>query len=126
MKPIGLSEFINQVKKDLLDTQEHDSVPLLAIEKVEVEVKVVADRVEGGKAGLKLSVFGLGADAGVDTKTKKENAQTVKITLSPLLSKDQLLLRMHPEKREIIFQQGDRAIARGSNSDEPDDPSDMA
>ncbi len=124
--PIGLSEFIEQVKKDLLETQDQDSVPLLAIEKVEVEVKVVANRVKGGKAGLKLSVFGIGADAGIDTKSKQENAQTVKITLSPLLTKDQLLMRMTPQKQELVFQQGDKAIARSTNSDESHDPSDIA
>ncbi len=125
-KTIGLSEFIEQVKKDLIVEQEQSAVPFLAIEKVEVEVKVIANLVEGGKAGLKLSVFGLGADAGVNTKSKKEDVQTVRITLSPLLTKDELLSRMAPEKKELIFQQGDRAITRGDDSDGTDDPSDIA
>lgn len=118
-KPIGLSEFIYQVKKDLLDKQftADDPVPLFAIDQVEVEVGVMATREGSGglKGGINLSIIGLGgAEAELGGKFSKENAQTVRVTLSPLLSKEQLLARMPPEQRERVMQQAEEAIARGS------------
>ena len=61
---IGLSQFICQVKKDLLSQQftKDDPIPLFAIDEIEVEVAVTATReVKGGaKAGINLTIVGLG------------------------------------------------------------------
>lgn len=115
-KPIGLSEFIYQVKKDLLGQQftERDPVPLLAIEEIEIEMAVGASREGSGGGGIDLSVIGLGgANIGLEGKLSKENAQTVRVTLAPLLSKEQLLARMTPQQRERVMEQAEQAIARG-------------
>jgi hypothetical protein len=120
-KPIGLSEFIDQVKRDLLTKQSstEDPVPLFAITEVEVEVSVVATReVEGGlKGGINLAILGLGtAEASGGGKVGHESAQTVRVKLSPLLTKEQLLERMEPAVREKVLAKAAGAIPRGERT----------
>lgn len=115
-KLIGLSEFIKQIKQDLLDSQAKDSTPLFAIEQVEVEMKVVAKKSEGGKAGLSLSILGWGADAGVNREAGKEDVQTVRVTLSPLINKEQILSKMTAEELDKIMKQAQVGVLKGGGS----------
>jgi hypothetical protein len=115
---ISLSELIEQVKVDLLSGGGPSAPgPLFFVEAVEVSAQVVARREkgEGGKAGLSLSVLGLKADAGIDTKTTvgSQLTQTVTIKLSPLLSKDAYLARLAPDQRQGVEDATAKALARG-------------
>ncbi|WP_346294095.1 trypco2 family protein [Sphaerothrix gracilis] len=89
-QPIGLSELIQQVKKELLAPvlDRKSDPPILFVESVELELQVTARR--EGNAGIKIDVLSVGggeAGGGVS----HEKAHTVKVQLSPLFDKAQLL-----------------------------------
>lgn len=116
---ISLAELIEQVKVDLLSGggSTATQTPVFFVDAVEVTAQVVARREkgEGGKAGLSLSVLGVKADAGIDTKTTlgSQLTQTITIKLSPLLTKDAYLARLAPDHREEIEDAAAKALARG-------------
>jgi hypothetical protein len=84
-KPIGLAELIYQVKRELLssDGREEDPVPLFAVDEIELEVAVTVSR--EGQAGINIQVLNVGGSA------SREDAQTVRVKLKPLLSREELL-----------------------------------
>jgi hypothetical protein len=115
---IGLSEFIFQVKQDLLSKQftDDDPVPFLMIDEVEVEVAVVATKEVGGGVNgkINLSILGLGeigAEGG--GKINKENAQTVRVKLSPIISKQELIDKLDPKQKKRIYELSRSVLARG-------------
>lgn len=88
--PIGLSELIQQVKQELLAPalDEKTAPPVLFVESVELELQVTARR--EGTAGVKLDVLSVGSgEAG--GKLSHEKVHTVKVRLSPLFDKAQLV-----------------------------------
>ena len=110
---IGLAELIEQVKRELLlptSTQETD-VPLLSVDKVELELQVTARR--EGKAGLKVYVAEVGGSGSHD------DMQKVKVTLSPLLSKEMRLRLLHkklkPEQWRELLEQNAEALSKGDD-----------
>lgn len=119
---ISLSELIEQIKQDLLAKPVGDATsPLFMVDGVEITAQVVVKRekAEGGKAGLKLSVLGFGADAGVDTKTTvgAQLTQTLSIKLSPLLDKADYLDSLSPEERGTHRRAMLQALVRGPDQD---------
>jgi hypothetical protein len=110
---IGLAELIENVKQDLLNSSYSDketNIPLLYIESVELELKVTVNR--GVKGGIDIKVLSLGSDA------SQNEAQTVKVKLSPLLSKEALqniYLKQHPDKLEDFKTQSFNTILRGDD-----------
>jgi Trypsin-co-occurring domain 2 len=87
---IGLAELIQQVKKDLLEPglDRKSDPPLLFVESVELELQVTARR--EGNAGIKLDVLSIGCgEAG--GSLSHEQVHTIKVQLSPLFDKAQLL-----------------------------------
>ena len=121
-QPISLSEFIFQVKKDLLDKQlsKDDPVPLFAIDEIEVEVSVTASREAEGKAGLNLTILGVGLEAGGTGTVGKENAQTVRVKLSPLLSKAELFEQLPDHVKQEIRRKSTTTVLRGERTSTPD------
>ncbi len=116
---ISLSDLVAKIKSDLLaQIQPKNSLPLLYIDEIEVTAQVVAKREkgEGGNAGLSLSVLGIGAEAGVDTKTTigREMTQSVTLKLSPLLNKEEYLEQLGDEDRAKVQTQA-HAVARSSD-----------
>jgi hypothetical protein len=101
---IGLAEFIKQVKTELLTPSDAEDIPLLNVDSVELELQVAVKKEDGGKIGFNLSVLtGEAAD-----KLNKEQVQTVKVTLSPLLDKEKLLalyLKKNPDKKDLFIEQ---------------------
>jgi hypothetical protein len=87
-KPIGLNELIYQVKRELLSagSRENDPVPLFAVDEIELEVAVTVSR--EGQAGINIQVLNLGGGA------SREDAQTVRVRLKPLLTKEELLAEL--------------------------------
>lgn len=97
--PIGLAELIEKVKRELITTEPdvEDDVPLLSLDEIHLELKVSLHR--EGKAGLNIHVVELGA--GVD----RDDIQTVKVTLSPLMTKEErirLFKMNYPERWEAL------------------------
>jgi hypothetical protein len=84
-KPIGLVELIYQVKRELLnpDSRKDDPVPLFAVDEIELELAVSISR--EGQAGINIQVLNLSGGA------SREDAQTVRVKLKPLLSREELL-----------------------------------
>ncbi len=113
---IGLAEFIKQVKAELLAPPEvEDDIPLLSVDSVELELQVAVKKEDGGKIGFNLSVLtGEAAD-----KLAKEQMQTVKVTLSPLLDKEKLLrlyLKKNPDKKGIFIEQALEGGTKGNET----------
>jgi hypothetical protein len=111
---IGLAEMIEQVKRELLLTtpDKETEVPLFSVDKVELELQVTVRREV--KTGLKLYVFQLGGGG------SRDDVQKVKITLSPLLSKEVLLgiyRKRYPERLSELVEKSLEAITKGN--DEP-------
>jgi hypothetical protein len=75
---IGLAEFLAQVKRELLQPEAEGETPLLALEQVEVEVRITMAKEASGK--LKVYVVEAGAGG------HREDVHTVRLTLQPLLS----------------------------------------
>ncbi len=88
-QPIGLAELIDQVKQDLLAPPAKDAEPpILFVEAVELELRVAARK--EGNAGVKIDVLSVGGgEAG--GKLSRENTHVVKVKLSPLFKKEQLV-----------------------------------
>ncbi len=96
---IGLAELIEQVKRELLTTSLNNEtdVPFLSVDSVELELQVTVKR--EGKTGIKIYV--LEAGGGVS----RDDVQKVKVTLSPLLSKETLLKdyqSRHPDQMKKL------------------------
>lgn len=121
-KLIGLAELIEQVKRELLPvtsdqqatSDQETAVPLLSVDTVELELQVTIRK--EGKAGLKVYVFEAGGGGG------RDDVQKVKVTLSPLLSKEMRLRLLHkklrPEQWRELLEQNVEALTKGSD-DEP-------
>lgn len=84
--PIGLAELIDKVRQELL-AQElltvgpgSGNVPFLSIDEVSLELQVTVQK--EGDAGIKINVISIGGSV------NRSDVQTIKITLTPLLSKE--------------------------------------
>jgi hypothetical protein len=109
-RSIGLSELIKQVKRELLSPDlEEDDVPLLSVDQVELELQVSVRK--EGKAGIKIYVVEIGGGG------NRDDVQTVKVMLSPLLSKEMLLgiyRKRHPDKVQELVEKSLEAMTKGS------------
>ena len=88
--PIALSELIEQVKKDLLTSvvAHSSSEPLFLVESVELNLQVTAKR--EGKGGVKVNVVSIGGGE-LGGGVSREQTHSVKVCLSPLFDREQLL-----------------------------------
>ncbi|SEH05006.1 trypco2 family protein [Candidatus Venteria ishoeyi] len=111
---IDLSELIAQVKTDLLKEvkKNTEDEPLLFVDEIEVSAQVVASKTEGGKAGVKLSVLNFGVDGGVHTQSKQQQTHTIKIKLSPLVSKQEYLTSLTEEEKKQHLETAKQATVR--------------
>jgi len=96
---IGLAELIEQVKQELLSTSINNKteIPFLSVDSVELELQVTVKR--EGKAGIKIHILEAGGSMG------RDDVQKVKVTLSPLLSKEKLLedyQKRHPDRMQKL------------------------
>jgi Trypsin-co-occurring domain 2 len=104
---IGLAEFIQQVKEDLLSVapgKEKDA-PFLFVESVELELQVTVKRTgkAGAKGSVKINVLGIGGEIGAEAggDISHDAVHKVKVKLSPLFDKDDLIKSyetQHPDK----------------------------
>lgn len=104
---LGLAEVIAKVKQDLLDPQflASDSTPLFFVDQVEIELAVKISK--DAKAGLQIYVLEMGGEVA------KENTQTVTITLSSILSKEEILGQISPSEQEQLKRMVTKYVVRG-------------
>jgi hypothetical protein len=94
---IGLAEFIQQVKQDLLSVApgKDNDAPFLFVESVELELQVTVKRTgkAGAKGNIKINVLGTGGEVGgeVGGDLGRDDVHKVKVKLSPLFDKDRLM-----------------------------------
>jgi Trypsin-co-occurring domain 2 len=116
---IGLAEFIQQVKQELLATypENENDTPFLSVDSVELELQVTVKREGGGRAKINVLTFGSGEVSG---KVSRDDVQKVTVKLSPLLSKENLLkayYQKNPEKWQKFL---DTSVEGGTKgSDDP-------
>lgn len=77
----GLPEVLEKLRSDLLEAQlaGKGSPMVLLLGEVEVELKIVATKSAGGKAGFKLAIFGAEASGSLSEAA----TQTLKLKLTP-------------------------------------------
>ena len=108
---LGLTELIQQVKQELL-TQSPDSekdLPIFAVDSVELELQVTVKK--QGKAGIKIYVLEMGGGG------SRDDIQKVKVKLSPLFNREQLLeiyKEQHPERYAELMKKNLKAATKGS------------
>jgi hypothetical protein len=81
---IGLSELIQKVKQELLiNDLKSGEAPFLSVDEVSLELQVTIQK--EGDAGIKIHIIQIGG------KVSRDDVQTIKVTLTPLLSKEERL-----------------------------------
>lgn len=92
MDEIGLQDLIYQVKRELLTAnpaqRAKDPSPLFFVDKVEIEAAVKVQKEANG--AVKISVLSL-AELNAGGGVARERSHVVKVSLSPLLSKESIL-----------------------------------
>ncbi|RUT00803.1 hypothetical protein DSM106972_072120 [Dulcicalothrix desertica PCC 7102] len=113
---VELAELIEQVKQELLSTYPSDksNTPFLSVDSIELELQVTVKK--EAKGGVKINVlqFGGGELSGGGSR---DDVQKVKVTLSPLLKKEQLLSiyqKHNPEQWKQFLETSVEALTKGS------------
>jgi hypothetical protein len=116
MEEIGLQELIFQVKQELLAPnpaqRAKDPYPLFFIDKVDLEVAVKVSKSKGG--GIKLTVLDF-AEANASGSVVRERGHVVKVSLSPLLSREEIVAEAlkDPHVREMVEKRSSQAVVKG-------------
>lgn len=112
MEEIGLQDLIYQVKKELLAPnpaqRAKDPYPLFFIDKVELEIAVKVSRANSG--GIKLTVVDF-AEVSRGKSVQREQGHVVKVSLSPLLSREAILTKALKDERTRRAIEDDSALA---------------
>ena len=119
--PIGLSELIEKVKSELLSPPDKNKeVPFLFVESVELELQVTVKR--DGSAGVKVDVLSLGG-AELGGGLGRDNVQKVKVKLSPLFNKDEIVdfyQKLHPGNKYSLIERSLKVL-KGDNQGSAED-----
>lgn len=119
---IGLAELIQQVKQELLSTVTDQNstisgqaaaAPILFVGAVELEIKVTVSR--EGKGGVKIDVLAVGGGE-LGGTVKREDVHTVKVSLSPLFDKAELMefyRTLHSDQVSVSAKQSVEALLKG-------------
>jgi hypothetical protein len=111
---IGLPDLIYQIKNELLarrPVEEAKGLPALFwIDQIELELAVTVTRERGGT--IKLSVIPAGAE--LSGSRAEERAHTVKVRLTPFLSREEMrsLLSRDPQVQETLEHFSRASLAR--------------
>jgi hypothetical protein len=123
---IGLAEFIEQVKQDLLSVApgKEKEAPFLFVESVELELQVTVKRTvkTGAKGSLKIDVLGSGGEIGLEGggDVGRDHVQKVKIKLSPLFDKERLMefyQTLHSEQVPTTVKKSLLGLLKGNDED---------
>ncbi len=116
MEEIGLQELIFQIKQELLAPnpaqRAKDPYPLFFIDKVELEIAVNVTKTRND--GIKLTVLNF-AEVNADRSIARERGHVVKISLSPLLSRETIQAEVlrDEQTRQKIEQRVAQALVKG-------------
>ena len=118
---IGLAELIEKVKQELLTTYPNGKtdIPFLCVDSVELELQVTVKK--EGKGGVKISVLPILDTVGGELTggVSRDDVQKLKIKLSPLFSKEQLLenyKNLNPENWEKLLKTSSKALTKGGSN----------
>lgn len=123
---IGLAEFIQQVKQDLLSVApgKDKDAPFLFVESVELELQVTVKRSgkAGAKGSIKINVLGTGGEIGVEGggELGREDVHKVNVKLSPLFDKEYLIeayKSVHPEQVLPTLNKSFDGLIKGNDED---------
>lgn len=118
MKDIGLQDLIYQVKRELLAPnpaeQSRDPSPLFLVDKVELEISVKVSQEKDGSVKLTVLDF---AEISAGSSRGQEQGHIVKVTLSPVLSREKILEEALKDKRVLQTVQRElaQAFVKGAN-----------
>ncbi|MCP2731406.1 trypco2 family protein [Limnofasciculus baicalensis] len=127
---IGLAEFIQQVKQDLLSVVpgKDKDAPFLFVESVELELQVTVKRSgkAGGKGSIKINVLGTGGEIGVEGggELGRDDVHKVNVKLSPIFDKERLLefyQTLHPDLVLQTVKKSVDGILKGDGESNLDD-----
>jgi hypothetical protein len=90
---ISLQALIDKVKDELLTPTGGPDYPVFFVDKVELEVAVAIK--SEGSGGLNISVLELGGGI------SREEGHTIKVTLSPILSRDEQRALLDKDERML-------------------------
>jgi hypothetical protein len=119
---IGLAEFIQQVKQDLLSVApgKDKDAPFLFVESVELELQVTVKRTgkAGAKGNIKINVLGTGGEVGVEAggDLGRDDVHKVKVKLAPLFDKERLMefyQTLHSDKVPTTVKNSLAALLKG-------------
>jgi Trypsin-co-occurring domain 2 len=113
-EPIGLAEFIDQIKTELMQRARDSSAKLFVVEEVNLEIQCVVSR--GASAGINVvQVVQLGGNA------KRDDTHTVRVKLQPLLSHEDRvnLLRQDPRWTSYEVAARDFMVKSSADGDAP-------
>lgn len=116
---IGLQELIYQIKQELLRTnqaaQARDPYPLFVVDKIELEIAVKVSRVRNNE--IAITVLDTANLRSGETQTH-EHGHVVKITLTPLLSRDEMVsdIMRDPRAHSTIRNDLQKALMRGGEA----------
>ena len=119
MEDIALQDLIYQVKRELLAPNPKelakDPNPLFMIDRIELEIAVSVSHSSSG--GIKLSVLNF-AEMSVGGSLGQERGNVVKVSLSPLLSREEILKEalLDPKVKAVIKDRAE-AWVKGGNFD---------
>jgi hypothetical protein len=121
---IGLAEFIQQVKQDLLSVApgKDKEAPFLFVESVELELQVAVKRTgkAGAKGGIKINVLGTGGEVGVKAggDLRRDEVHKVNVKLSPLFDKEPLMKAYQSLRSEQVLPTLNKSIQALFKGDE--------
>ena len=97
--PITLNQLIDQVREELLSPRRMDTpeamYPFLFVEEVELEVNVTVSRTVEGAGKVNIQV----AELGGGVEKASEQAQRIRIKMTPLLTKDEIREKLKKDER---------------------------
>ena len=118
MEEIGLQDLIYQVKNELLAPnpaqRAKDPYPLFFIDKVELEIAVKVNRATDGS--IKLTVLDF-AEVSGGKSVERERGHVVKVSLSPLLSQEDILAEVLKDDRvrQMVLTRLVQALIKGQD-----------
>ena len=120
---IGLTDLIEQVKRELLASapEKADSFPFLFVDSIELELQVAVSW--SGNGGVKIEVLSIGGGE-IGGEIERERIQTVKVTLSSLFDKKQLMEYYkvtHPNDVLMAVNENMKAVFKGDNQGSAED-----
>lgn len=120
---IGLADLIAKVKQDLLSVApgQDQEVPILFVDSVELELQVTVKT--EANVGIKIDVVAFGG-ADLGGAVGRDDVHTVKVKLSPLFDKEQLLKwyqDLHSGDVLPVIQKSFEGLMKGQQGDSLND-----